>query len=123
MKQLAIVLLLFGTFACNNEPSQQSDWKAVQNLQPPRETPGGQLKVTGTVRFKDYPSPTLQPREPQGINPKIFMLDIVPGADPNGSNTISLTLTKTLMTEDELTSVEIYNKGEKIAEMKIEKVH
>ena len=122
MKRLAFVLLLLAAIACNDEKG--SGWKAVQNLQPPLQTPGGKLTVTGSMEYGD-PSgnPTLQERSPQGINPKILMLEVVPPTDAKGRKTVELKYERALQTEDQHTSVEVYYKGDKIADMKIEKVH
>jgi hypothetical protein len=122
MKRLALLLMLAAAIACNDEKS--GDWKAIQNLQPPLKTPGGHLTVTGSMNYGDPAgSPTLQKRSPQGINPKILMLDVVPPTDEKGSKKVDLRYEEDLATEDQHTSVEVYYKGDKIADMKIEKVH
>lgn len=120
MKRFAIIVLLLAAIACTEE--QGHEWKAVQDLQPPRNTPGGTLKITGVLKYDgNTTSPSLLPREPQGINPKILMLEVI--NPTKGKTELNYTYTHTMMTEDQFTSVEIYSKGEKIADLKIEKVH
>ena len=121
MKRLAFLLILFGAIACNDENG--SDWKAILDLQPPRKTQGGELRVTGSMQYGD-PSgtPTLVKRSPQGFNPKILMLDVVPPTDAKGNKKVELRYVEGLDNEDQHTSVEVYYKGEKIADMKVEKV-
>jgi hypothetical protein len=125
MRQLAFLILLFTAVACNNaDNGKGADWKAVQDLMPPLKTPGGELRVTGSMEYGDPSgSPRLEKRSPQGFNPKILMLDVVPPTDAKGRKVVELTYTEGLQTEDQHTSVEVYYKGEKIADMKIEKVH
>jgi hypothetical protein len=122
MKRLAFLVLLAAAVACNDAGS--ADWKAIQNLQPPLKTPGGTLTVTGSMEYGD-PSgnPTLQRKSPQGINAKILMLEVVPATDAKGRKVVNLEFKEDLGTEDQHTSVEVYYKNDKIADMKIEKVH
>lgn len=121
MKRLAFLFML-AAVACNNPGN--SDWKAIQNLQPPLQTPGGKLTVTGSMEYGD-PSgnPVLQKKSPQGINLQILMLEVVPPTDAKGRKQVNLTYTEDLQAEGQHTSVEVYYKNEKIADMKIEKVH
>ncbi len=50
-----------------------SNWKAVENRQPP----GVRLKVTGTVTTtRSNQEPRLTKAVPQGINPAILLLDL-----------------------------------------------
>ena len=120
MKRVAFLVLLITALACNDENA--SGWNATLNLQPPRETPGGKLIVTGSMDYGD-PSgkPSLVKRSPQGFNPKILMLDVVPPTDLKGNVKAELRYEEGLQTEDQHTSVEVYYKGEKIADMKVEK--
>lgn len=123
MKRLAFLILMVAAIACN-DGTTGGDWKAVQNLQPPLQTPGGKLTVTGSIEYGDPSgSPVLQKKSPQGINPKILMLEIVPPTDAKGRKIVNLTYDENLQTEDQHTSVEVYYKNDKIADMKIEKVH
>jgi hypothetical protein len=121
MKRLAFLVLLAAAIACNDE--KPAEWKAVQNLQPPLKTPGGTLTVTGSMEYGD-PSgnPTLQKISPQGINPQILMLEVVPPTDAKGRKVVDLKYEDNLQTENQHTSVEVYYKKNKIADMKIEKV-
>ena len=122
MKRLALILLVFAAIACNNE--KPSEWKAIQNLQPPLQTPGGKLTVTGSMEYGDPSgSPTLQKRSPQGINPQILMLEVVPPTDAKGRKVVDLKYEENLQTENQHTTVEVFYKGERVAEIKIEKVH
>ena len=122
MKRFLLFLALAAFIACNNE--ETGDWNATQNLHPPLKTPGGKLTVTGSMSYGDPGgNPTLQKRSPQGINPKILMLDVVPPTDLKGNKVVNLRYEEDLGTEDQHTSVEVYYKGDKIADMKIEKVH
>jgi len=124
MRQLALLILLFTAIACNDPDDKGTEWTAIQDLQPPLKTPGGELRVKGSMEYGDPSgSPRLEKRSPQGFNPKILMLDVVPAADAKGRKVVELTYTEALQTEDQHTSVEVYYKGEKIADMKIEKVH
>lgn len=122
MKRLAFLILMAAAVACND--GRTDDWKAVLNLQPPLPTPGGKLTVTGSMEYGD-PSgnPVLQKKSPQGINPKILMLEVVPPTDAKGKKVVDLRYEENLQTEDQHTSVEVYYKNDKIADMKIEKVH
>jgi hypothetical protein len=122
MKRLAFIVLVLAAIACNDET--KTEWKAIQNLQPPLRTPGGELKVTGSMEYGDPSgSPTLQKRSPQGINPQILMLDVVPPTDAKGRKIVDLEYKEDLQTENQHTTVEVFYKGERIAEIKIEKVH
>lgn len=123
MKRLAFLVLLAAAVACN-DAGAGGDWKAIQNLQPPLKTPGGTLTVTGSMEYGDpNGNPTLQMKSPQGINPKILMLEVVPPTDLKGRKVVNLEYKADLATEDQHTSVEVYYKNDKIADMKIEKVH
>jgi hypothetical protein len=120
MKRLAFLVLLITALACNDENA--SDWNATLNLQPPRETPGGKLVVTGSMNYGDpNGNPSLVKRSPQGINPKILMLDVMPPTDLKGNKKVDLRYEEGLQMEDQHTSVEVYYKGEKIADMKVDK--
>jgi len=119
MKRLALLLMLAAAIACNDEKG--GDWKAIQNLQPPLKTPGGHLTVTGDIMYGDG-TPTLQMKSPQGINPKILMLEVVPASDGKDKK-VPLKYEADLQTEDQHTSVEVFYKGDRIADMKVEKVH
>ena len=122
MKRLLLFLALAAFISCNDEKA--GEWKATQNLQPPLSTPGGKLLVTGSMDYGDpNGNPTLQKKSQQGINRKIFMLEVVPSTDLKGRKTVQLRYEENLGTEDQHTSVEVYYKGDKIADMKIEKVH
>jgi hypothetical protein len=121
MRRFAFLVLLVAAIACNDE--KPAEWKAVQNLQPPLKTPGGTLTVTGSMEYGD-PSgnPTLQKISPQGINPQILMLEVVPPTDAKGRKVVDLKYEENLQTENQHTSVEVYYKNNKIADMKVEKV-
>lgn len=123
MKRLAFLILLVAAIACNSESGGGSKWEAIQNLQPPLKTPGGTLTVTGSMEYGD-PSgnPVLQKKSPQGINPQILMLEVVPPTDAKGRKVVELKYQEDLQTADQHTSVEVYYKNDKIADMKIEKV-
>ena len=118
MKRFALLLVLAAAIACNDEKS--GDWKAVLNLMPPQK----HLTVTGSMMYGD-PSgnPTLQKKVPQGINPKILMLEVVPPTDAKGNKKVDLKYEEDFQTEDQHTSVEVFYKNERIADIKIEKVH
>jgi hypothetical protein len=121
MKRIAFFVLLITALACNNENG--SDWKAILDLQPPRQTPGGKLTVTGSMNYGDPGgNPSLVKRSPQGFNHKILMLDVMPPTDLKGNKKVDLRYEEGLQTEDQHTSVEVYYKGDKIADMKVEKV-
>ena len=70
---------------------ETSDWKAVEDRQPP----GVRLKVTGTVETtRGNQQPKLTKAIPQGTNPAILLLDLSietsgdPGADVMGKRNV-----------------------------------
>lgn len=101
------------------------DWAAWVNLMPPLPTPGGTLHVTGEVDTHSTKFAFLKRAEPQGINPKILILDlmvqagIVPAKNPQRVH-----YTEALKEKQQYTSVEIRYEGKVIAEIDhIEEVH
>lgn len=53
-----------------------SNWKAIVDLQPIQPTPGGTLYVTGEVDTHSTDLAFLEKAVPQGINPKILLLNL-----------------------------------------------
>jgi hypothetical protein len=102
-----------------------SDWAAWVNLMPPRPTPGGTLHVTGDVDTHSADMAYLEKKIPQGINPKILLLDlkIVAGTAP-AKNPQKVHYNEGLQQKDQYTSVEIYYEGERVAMIdEIKEVH
>jgi|SRR5687767_3674995 len=93
-----------------------SDWAAWVNLMPPLPTPGGTLHVTGNVDTHSTDFAFLEKAVPQGINPKILMLNlivetgIVPVKNPQRVH-----YTEPLAQKKQYQTVEIFYKQERIA--------
>lgn len=92
-----------------------SNWTAWINLMPPLPTPGGTLHVTGDVDTHSSDFAYLSKAVPQGINPKILLLNlivetgIVPATNPQ-----KVHYTEALQKKDQYSSIEILHKGERV---------
>jgi hypothetical protein len=102
-----------------------TNWAAWVNLMPPRPTPGGTLHVTGDVDTHSTDFAYLEKANPQGINPKILLLNlivetgIVPATNPQ-----KVHYTEGLRQKDQYSRVEIFYKGERIVMIdEIKEVH
>lgn len=92
------------------------------NLMPVQPTAGGTLHVTGEVNTHSTDFAFLQKRVPQGISPKILLLDLLvfTGIKPE-KNPQWVRYNEALETKDQYSSIEIYYDNEReacIAEIK-----
>ena len=104
---------------------ETSNWQARIDKQPIQPTPAGTLHVTGDVDTRTTDAARLIKKEPQGINPRILMLEVkVGGIVPAESNPQEVRYKEELLAEKPYDSVEIYNHNNRIATIeKIEEVH
>lgn len=100
------------------------DWYAWNNLMPPKPD---DFHVIGEVRVGN-PGIIAQlfPKEPQGINPDILLLDLVlvqqPGIWPEVLTWVPARYDKVVLNST-YTSVEIFCQDERIAGIEVEDVH
>jgi hypothetical protein len=102
-----------------------SNWTAWVNLMPILPTPGGTLHVTGDVDTHSADFSFLEKANPQGINPKILLLNLVveTGYVP-ATNPQKVHYTEGLQQKDQYTSIEIFYQGERIVMIdEIKEVH
>jgi hypothetical protein len=98
------------------------NWKAWQDLQPPGPPT---LHVTGEVETTNSnQTPQLSEANPQGINPKILLLNLTITTAGTGLTVIDckqVTFTKKI-SKDQYTSVDILSDGEQVGSAKVETV-
>lgn len=92
-----------------------SDWKAFIDLQPIQPTPGGTLRVIGTVDTQNTNEAKLQKREPQGINPTILLLELIELDFAPADNPQEVRYEEGLKTIDQYSTIEIFVEEEKVA--------
>jgi hypothetical protein len=101
------------------------EWKAWQDLQPtPSKTP--KLIVTGKVETSNSnQTPRLNQHAPQGINPKILLLDLTIAASGAGNAVMGWREVRfeTGIVKDQYSSVDILWDGERIGHAEVETVH
>jgi hypothetical protein len=97
-----------------------SHWKAWINMMPGPHKPnrGIPLHVIGTVDTHNTDLAYLESRVPQGINPKILMLDlhVVTGIVPV-HNPQQVHYTQYIKSKDTYNLIEIYYEGNRVAEI------
>lgn len=100
------------------------DWYAWNNLMPPKPD---DFHVVGEVQVGNPGiTVTLRPKEHQGINPDILLMDLIlvqlPGVWPRVITWAPARYDKVLLNST-YRSVEIYCDGNRIAEVPVEDVH
>lgn len=105
----------------NYAPKTQ-DWKAWQNLQPPGPP---KLIVTGRVEVTNTnQTPNLSEHVPQGINPKILLLDLTVTTSGIGNPVVTwrdVRFEKSIQ-EDQYSNVDVLWEGQSISQVKVETV-
>jgi hypothetical protein len=106
----------------NSAPSTQN-WKAWQNLQPVGKP---KLIVTGQVQTSNSnQTPNLAEHVPQGINPKILLLDLTITTSGIGNTVMSWRDVRfeREIAKDQYTSVDILWAGQVVKQITVETVH
>ena len=102
---------------------ETTDWKAWQDLQPGPGRP--KLIVTGKVQTTNTnQTPHLAEKVPQGINPKILLLDLTITSSGIGNDVLSwkgVRLEKNIQ-KDQYSSIEIFFGGESVGTATVETV-
>ena len=88
--------------------STSSGWKAFIDLQPILQTPGGTLRVIGTVDTQNTNEAKLLKREPQGINPTILLLEVIEVDTLPVKNPQEVRYEEGLMDKEQYSSIEIF---------------
>ncbi|MES1026445.1 hypothetical protein ABN584_26450 [Gloeocapsa sp. BRSZ] len=100
------------------------DWYAWNNLMPPQPD---DFHVVGEVKVNNTQIvPMLSPKEPQGINPEILMLQLIliqqPGVGLPVITWVQARYNKVLLNST-YKRVEIFCEDEKIADVPVEDIH
>ena len=107
-----------------SSPSTKN-WKAWQNLQPPGPPGPPRLTVTGEVETTNSnQTPHLSEANPQGINPKILLLNLSITTAGTGLTVVEfkqVTFAKEI-SKDQYTSVDIFSDSDPVGSAKVETV-
>ena len=97
---------------------ETSNWQAWIDKQPIQPTPAGTLHVTGEVDTKTTEAARLIKKVPQGINPRILLLDVEVGGFVPADNPQQVKFTEELEPENPYDSIEIHHHNRPIATIK-----
>jgi hypothetical protein len=100
------------------EPMTSAEWNAWINKQPIQSTNGGTLHVTGQVTTHPSNAAFLVKRIPQGINPRILLLEIVLYISVAPTKQPQLVhYQEPLENDGQISSIQVFYKDEEVVEI------